>query len=48
MNKKKVLKAVKVGAIVIVTLIVLAVLTHLTANYLIPFIAQMHSKSGVY
>lgn len=48
MNKNKVLKVIKTGAIVLICLIVLAVLLHLTVNYLVPFVAHMHNGAGSY
>jgi galactitol-specific phosphotransferase system IIC component len=44
----KVKKGIKTGVIVLVGLIVLAVLLHLIVNNLVPFIAHMHNKAGLY
>lgn len=48
MNKNKILKGTKIAIIVIISIIVISLLLHLTMNYLIPFIVNMHNKSGAY
>jgi len=48
MNKNKILKGVKIGIITVVSLIVIAVVLHLTMNYLVPFIGNLHNSGGVY
>lgn len=48
MNRNKIHKGIRTGAIVLLSLVVIAVLLHLTMNYLVPFIASMHNKSGAY
>ena len=48
MNKIKLHKVVRTVLIVVVSLIVIALLMHLTVNYLVPFIVKMHSSNGAY
>ncbi len=49
LNKgSKIHKGIRVGLIVLGGIIVLAILMHLTMNYLVPFIGDMHNNGGAY
>jgi hypothetical protein len=48
MDKNKVHRGIKMGAIILICLIVLAVLLHHIVNYLAPFAAHLHNKAGSY
>lgn len=43
---KKILNGIKIGLIVVASLIVISILLHLTVNYLVPFISSIHNKGG--
>ena len=48
MDKTKILKRIKTVVIVVVCIIAVALLMHLTLNYFVPFVANIHNKGGAY